>query len=141
MTTIHEYGWWEWQPKWLPPSLLEWLKTWGQQHQWWDREDGFLLTHSDAVITTNRTATDTILTRLPHLRSRLHQIPIGANIAVAPVDRQQARQIIRCQYGWPETAPIIAFFGFLHPVKGLESLLTAFQQVQTVHREVPDAHR
>ncbi len=133
VTTIHEYGWWEWQPKWLPPAFLEWLKTWGQQRQWWDREDGFLLTHSDAIITTNRAATDTILARLPNVRSRLYQISIGANITVAPVDRQQTKSTIRQRYGWSEDAPVIAFFGFLHPVKGLETLLTAFRHVCTVH--------
>lgn len=133
VTTIHEYGWWEWQPRWFPLPLLEWLKTWGQQHYWWDREDGFLMTYSDAIITTNHTATDTILARLPNLKSRLYQIPIGANISVATVDRQHARSAIRQHYGWPGDAPVIAFFGFLHPVKGLETLLTAFKQVQTIH--------
>jgi glycosyltransferase involved in cell wall biosynthesis len=28
VTTIHEYGWWEWHPEIVPPKLLEWLKTW-----------------------------------------------------------------------------------------------------------------
>lgn len=31
--------------------------------------------------------------------------------------------------GWPEDSVAIAFFGFLHPVKGLETLLPAFKQV------------
>ena len=29
VTTVHEYGWWEWQPKGIPPQLVEWLKIWG----------------------------------------------------------------------------------------------------------------
>jgi glycosyltransferase involved in cell wall biosynthesis len=133
VSTIHEYGWWEWQPRWLPPKALEALKTWGQRYEWWDREDGFLLTQSDAIITTNYTATETILNRLPNTRSRLYQIPIGANITVASIDRQQARARLCQHYSWPEDAAIFAFFGFLHPVKGLETLLSAFQQVQTIH--------
>lgn len=40
VTTVHEYGWWEWQPKYLPPQFVEWLKMWGQSRGWWDREDG-----------------------------------------------------------------------------------------------------
>lgn len=65
VTTVHEYGWWEWQPKGIPPELLEWLKQWGQQRQWWDREDGFLLTGSQAIITTNVEAESAICDRLP----------------------------------------------------------------------------
>lgn len=127
VTTVHEYGWWEWQPKRIPPRWLEWLKTWGQQRGWWDREDGFLLTQSAAIITTNASAEATIRSRLPHLQSRLHRIPIGANVEVAPVN--QHRQQLRQQYGWSDDAQVIAFFGFLHPVKGLEILLSAFQIV------------
>jgi glycosyltransferase involved in cell wall biosynthesis len=32
--------------------------------------------------------------------------------------------------GWPEDAVVLAFFGFLHPVKGLETLLAAFQALR-----------
>lgn len=127
VTTVHEYGWWEWQPKGLPPRWLEWLKTSGQQQGWWDREDGFLLTQSAAIITTNSSAEATIQSRLPHLQSRLHRIPIGANVEVASVN--QHREQLRQQYGWANDTQIIAFFGFLHPVKGLEILLSAFQIV------------
>ncbi len=132
VTTIHEYGWWEWQPKGIPSRWLEWLKTWGQQHGWWDREDGFLLTQSTAIITTNVSAGAIIQSRLPHLQPRLYQIPIGANVEVASVN-QQARQQLRQQYGWSSNAQVIAFFGFLHPVKGLETLLFAFQAVLARH--------
>jgi glycosyltransferase involved in cell wall biosynthesis len=133
VTTIHEYGWWEWQPPYLPPSWLEWLKEWGQRRGWWDREDGFLLTGSDALITTNRDATCVIRGRLPHLRAHLQQIPIGANVGVVPIDRPTARQQLLQTYGWPDDVAIAAFFGFLHPVKGLETLLPAFQQVVAVY--------
>jgi polysaccharide biosynthesis protein PslF len=133
VTTIHEYGWWEWQPKWFPSALLEWLKTWGQQHGWWDREDGFLLTHSDAIITTNSDAERVIRERLPALNDRLHRIPIAANVEVAEVDREVARYELRQRCNWSDDAIVIAFFGFLHPVKGLETLLPAFKQVVATH--------
>lgn len=133
VTTVHEYGWWEWQPKGIPPAWLEWLKTWGQHRGWWDREDGFLLTQSNALITTNSLAKQTICQRLPELQSLVHTIPIGANVEVTPIDRPQARQKLRQECNWPEDAIVIAFFGFLHPVKGLETLLPAFQQVISAH--------
>lgn len=129
ITTIHEYGWWEWQPAYLPAQLLERLKEWGQQRGWWDREDGFLLTHSDAIITTNHQAEQVIRQRLPQ-KPLLHHIPIAANVEPASIqiNRQVARQTLQQTYGWNDTA-IIAFFSFLHPVKGIETLLSAFQQV------------
>ncbi|MBD0334260.1 MAG: glycosyltransferase family 4 protein [Cyanobacteria bacterium Co-bin13] len=133
VTTAHEYGWWEWQPRWLPGPALEFLKQWGQQRGWWDREDGFLLTGSEAIITTNDNIARIMGERLPERRDRIYPIPIAANIEVAPVDTQTAREHLRQTYHWPQTAPVVAFFGFLHPVKGLETLLPAFQQVIQVH--------
>lgn len=132
VTTVHEYGWWEWQPSGIPPQWIEALKTWGQQRGWWDREDGFLLTQSDALITTNAAAETVIRSRLPDLQIPLHRIPIGANVNVFPIDRDQARQQIRQHCHWSADTQILAFFGFLHPVKGLETLLPAFRQVLTV---------
>lgn len=132
ITTVHEYGWWEWQPKWIPSGLLEWLKVSGQQKGWWDREDGFLLTHSDGLITTNSSAKQVIHNRLPYLQN-VHEIPIGANIPVSAISRSQARQKLCQVCQWDAESQIIAFFGFLHPVKGVENLLKAFQQVLTQH--------
>lgn len=132
VTTVHEYGWWEWQPSYIPPRLLEWLKTWGQRRGWWDREDGFLLTQSDAIITTNSDAQTVIHARLAYLAERVYRIPIAANIEVAPVERAVARQVLRQTCNWPNDAQVVAFFGFLHPVKGLETLLLAFKQVLSV---------
>lgn len=139
VTTVHEYGWWEWQPPLVPAHWIEWLKVWGQQRGWWDREDGFLLTQSDAILTTNHDAEQAIYDRLPHLKSIVHRIPIAANVDVASTDidqaqaHPQARRQVRQALGWAEDTAIVAFFGFLHPVKGLETLLPAFQQVVMVH--------
>jgi len=130
VTTVHEYGWWEWRPKSVPSQLVEWLKLWGQRHCWWDREDGFLLTLSDAIITTNQDAEGMIHNRLPQLANRVFRIPIAANVEVSPIDQHSACQLIRKKCSWPDNATVIAFFGFLHPVKGLETLLPAFKQVQ-----------
>ena len=133
VTTIHEYGWWEWQPSFFPPQLLEWIKTWGQQREVWDREDGFLLTGSDAIITTNGEAEKVIYTRLPSIGDRLYSVPIAANIEVATIDKDLARQSLRFDCNWSYDVSVFVFFGFLHPVKGLENLLQAFKQVLSVH--------
>ncbi|MEB3357775.1 MAG: glycosyltransferase family 4 protein [Synechococcales bacterium] len=129
VTTAHEYGWWEWQPLWLPAGLLEFAKTWGQRRGWWDREDGWLLTGSQAIITPNENIAGIVRDRLPELGDRLLTIPIAANVSVAPIDQETAKQQLRKACGWPKDAEIIAFFGFLHPVKGIETLLQAMPQV------------
>ncbi len=129
VTTAHEYGWWEWEPDWFPSSWLESLKQWGQKRVWWDREDGFLLTGSDAIITTNENITAIMRERLPTLHHRMHTIPIAANLTVAPIDKADARQQLRQNCGWPEDSQVVTFFGFLHPIKGIEPLVQGFCQV------------
>lgn len=135
ITTIHEYGWWEWQPKLIPAGLLEGLKVWGQQHGWWDREDGFLLTMSDRIITTNSDASRVVCERLPRLASILHQIQIGANVQASVTHQFESHQHLRMRCGWPPDAKVFAFFGFLHPVKGIETLIQSFQKVVQSHPE------
>ena len=129
VTTVHEYDWWEWEPRFVPRRALEALKQWGQRRGLWDREDGFLLTGSDALLTTNAPIEVAVKTRLPWLAPRLHRVPLVANVDIAPIGRDEARVGARSRYGWPPDAEIIAFFGFLHPVKGLETLLSAFERV------------
>ncbi|ARV59751.1 group 1 glycosyl transferase [Nostocales cyanobacterium HT-58-2] len=136
VTTVHEYGWWEWQPKGVPPQFVEWLKMWGQERGWWDREDGFLLTLSDALITTNAESEEVIYQRLPQFINCTSRIPIAANVDVTPIDQNTARQQLRQKYRFAPDTTIIAFFGFLHPVKGIETLLPAFKKVQTTHPQV-----
>jgi glycosyltransferase involved in cell wall biosynthesis len=129
VTTVHEYAWWEWELRFVPPKVLEALKTWGQRRGVWDREDGFLLTGSDALIATNAPAASAIAARLPGLVPRLYRAPLVANVDVAPVERDEARDEARSRYGWPSDSMVVAYFGFLHPVKGIEKLLEAFVKV------------
>ena len=129
VTTVHEYGWWEWEPRGVPRGAIEALKTWGQRRGRWDREDGFLLTGSDVLLTTNTHAETAITERLPWLSPRLRRVPLVANVDVYPVGREEARAEARSRYGWPPDAEVIAYFGFLHPVKGIENLLEAHKKV------------
>lgn len=132
VTTIHEYGCWEWQPQKIPSQLMEWLKLQGQHCNWWDREDGFLLTRSDAVITTKAETKTLIDKRLPKLKNRVFHIPISSNVEVAPIDDTKARQLLRQNCNWDEDSLVIAFFGCVHPGKGLETLLAAFKQISAI---------
>ncbi len=150
IVTAHEYGWWTWQPRLRGPWPLSvaatagramgwaWqrLAPWGEARTLWDREDFFLLTGADAVIVTNDAAAKVLSTRLPGIQGRAQRIPIGANIPLLATDRPAARAALRRRYGWGQATPVISFFGFLHPVKGIETLLAAFARV---HEALPEA--
>jgi glycosyltransferase involved in cell wall biosynthesis len=129
VTTVHEYAWWEWEPRFVPKKPLEALKTYGQRRGLWDREDGFLLTGSDAVIATNTPAENAIAGRLPQLADRLYRVPLVTNVDVTTVDRDEPRNEVRLRFGWPPDVEVVVYFGFLHPVKGIEYLLEAFREV------------
>ncbi len=128
VTTLHEYGNWELFPAWLPRSLDESIKQFGQQRGWWDREAGFLVTRSDRVICTNDITFHLLYDRLPLFLDRFYKIPLGPNI-----ERYQngsdPRRRLREDFDWPADAQVVTFFGFVHPVKGLETLFRAFRQV------------
>jgi hypothetical protein len=64
--------------------------------------------------------------RLPSFSDRIHRLGITPNIDIIPINKTSARQTLREQCGWAEETDIIACFGFLHPVKGLEMLLPVF---------------
>jgi glycosyltransferase involved in cell wall biosynthesis len=134
VVTVHEYGWWEWRPR-----LLGWawrrLGPWGESQGLWDREDLALLTGADVVIVTHAAAVRAVASRLPQLGPQLEQVPIGANIPVRAADGPTACAALRQRFGWEARAPVISYFGFLHPVKGLETLLDAFRRIVAARPE------
>lgn len=67
--------------------------------------------------------------RLPHKKNFVFHIPIAANVEVASIDHTMARQLLRENCNWSDDSVVIVCFGFLHPGKGLETLLPAFKQV------------
>ena len=134
VVTLHEYGNWEWFPDHVPPAALEWLKTFGQQRGWWDREDGFLLTNADRIVSTNENTDSLLSERLVDGLARVRRISLAANVEVQPISRARARRALREALGWGLEDAVISFFGFIHPVKGIETLLAAFRQV---HAQLP----
>ena len=129
--TLHEYGWWDWQPR-ILGRLWRSLGPWGEAKGLWDREDFALLTGADAIIVTHDAAARVLASRLPQARSRTMEVPIGPNIPVTATDVPAARAALRRRYDWEPDAPVVCYFGFVHPVKGLETLVRAFRQVLAV---------
>jgi glycosyltransferase involved in cell wall biosynthesis len=86
----------------------------------WDRETGRLAPCSRTVIAGNPG-------HAAVLRARLGvepvEVPIAPNVALHP--DPAARRRVRSRLGLPAAAPIVAFFGFVHPVKGVRYAIEA----------------
>ncbi len=121
VTTLHEYGWWGW-PAWVPPRLWPALERGGR----YDRESGLLGARSRALVVTNPGHARVVEQRL---RRQPTLIPIGPNVPGPgrddPMTRPDARARVRTRLGLAEGVPLLVFFGFVHPVKGVRELIDA----------------
>ena len=113
VTTLHEYGWWSW-PAAVPDPV--WVSL--ERSRLYDREAGLLTTRSAALIATTPGHAAAARARTG-VDARV--VPIGPNIERVTADRAQTR----ARHGLPERAPVVVFFGFVHPVKGVRWLLRA----------------
>lgn len=122
VTTLHEYAWWQW-PRAVPDAV--WLPL--ERRRLWDRETLRLTPASREVICTSSGHAAVLSARL----GRAPQVvPIGANVEVGyGGDRALARR----ELGLPAGAPVLVFFGFVHPVKGLRYLLEALPELRARH--------
>jgi len=118
VTTLHEYGWWSW-PKAVPDRL--WAPV--ERRGLWDRETGRLTAGAQAVLATTPGHAQAVRARMG-VEARV--VPIGPNVERVPADRDRTRR----RYGLPPDAPVVVFFGFVHPVKGVRWLLRAVQALR-----------
>lgn len=131
--TIHEYGGWVMPyPQLVEPAVKRVFQL-AEGRGWLDREALTLLSLSDQVIATNPKHRAAVASRSARLARRLQIVPIGPNVGpdVAPVGRDAARHAS----GIAPDRFIAVFFGFVHPVKGIETLLQAMARL---HREGSD---
>src|SRR4051794_4307780 len=125
VTTLHEYGWWA-SPRWVPGPLWRPLERLG----WWDRETWRFAPRSSALLTTNEGHARVVRERLGRTAVR---VPLAPNVPdLGPVDRADARR----RLGLPAGAQVVAFFGFVHPVKGLRYLIEALARLRGAGRDV-----
>jgi glycosyltransferase involved in cell wall biosynthesis len=119
VTTVHEYGWWSWAPR-VPAAA--WAPL--EHRRLLDRETGRLVPRSAAVVTTNAEHEAALRDRFP--AARLHRLPIPPNVTVVPGTDRAAT---RARWGLPPDAEVVAFFGFVHPVKGVRYLVDALAEL------------
>lgn len=124
VTTVHEYG------SWTPPAGVP-TAVWdvAERRGVLDRETGRLVTAAAATVTTNAGHADLLHARLG-TTARL--VPLAPNVPdLGPAERAAVRR----EWGVPPDAEMVAFFGFVHPVKGLRYLIDAVARLRGAGRE------
>jgi glycosyltransferase involved in cell wall biosynthesis len=122
VTTLHEYG--------DPPGVV-WREV--ERYGLLDRDAGRLVPASRTLVVTNAAHARAVLRRTGRTAVR---IPLAPNVDVAPAP-PGTRERVRAELGLPADAPVLAFFGFVHPVKGLRYLIEALPALRTRY---PAAH-
>jgi glycosyltransferase involved in cell wall biosynthesis len=99
-----------------------------------DRETLVLTVKAARLLVTAPEHADVVNARFARRGLEVTHVPIAPNIPLARVDGEDVPSAVRASLGLPPDAVLAVFFGFLHPVKGLESLIKA---VAVVRRVVP----
>jgi glycosyltransferase involved in cell wall biosynthesis len=92
----------------------------------------WLLASARHIVAANEEVTAMVRRRLPWLSTRLTEVPIGSNIAVAQPGDPAA---LRAAVGASPRAPLLAHFGLVYPGKGVETLLDALAILRGAHPE------
>ncbi|MCU1667611.1 MAG: hypothetical protein JWP40_538 [Blastococcus sp.] len=100
-----------------------------------DRETLVLTVKAARLLVTAPEHADVVKARFAHRGLEVTHVPIAPNIPLARVDGEDIPSAVRASLGLPPDVLLALFFGFLHPVKGLERLVEA---VATVRRVLPD---
>ncbi len=120
IVTLHEYGVWSGHGR--GRSVL-WSAA--ERRGYADRETLLLIPRAACLLAASPEHLDVLGARFPRRSSVTLQVPIGLNIEAVTGDRPQARVEVRRELGVALDAPLVVFFGFLHPEKALDRLITA----------------
>lgn len=129
--TVHEIGGWPLRVPAAVEPLTRRVFSVTERAGWFDREALALMSMSDLLIVTNPDHLETLQARSPRVARRARMIPVGPNVS-PEVDGGMSREDARRRLGVGGRF-IAIFFGFVHPVKGLETLLQAMRGARAVH--------
>lgn len=100
---------------------------------WFDDEFGFLLSCSDRIIAQSELHRRMLIQALPSAASKIAVVPWGANTVLWEQDGPETKRKARGFLGLPMETSILSYYGYLHPGKGIETLLRAFAFLQDVN--------
>ncbi|MBX3237320.1 MAG: glycosyltransferase family 4 protein [Nitrospiraceae bacterium] len=90
---------------------------------------GTLLRDSDAVVALCERHQSMMVEEWPPVRSKTALIPPPPNLRIAPNVNDEARVKGRAKLGLSSDNFVVSFFGYLYPIKGVDTLLRAFAKV------------
>jgi glycosyltransferase involved in cell wall biosynthesis len=132
IVTLHEYGVWTASG---PGRLLR-DRLWSavERRGWMDRETWALIPNADGLLVPSQEHLGVLVARFGNGCPPTLHVPVGLNIEIVPA--LDARAAVRADLGAPAGAPLVAFFGFFHPVKALDRLIASVAQLRETWPEV-----
>jgi glycosyltransferase involved in cell wall biosynthesis/acetyltransferase-like isoleucine patch superfamily enzyme len=131
VVTLHEYGVWSAHGRSGRGRAALWSAL--EARGWLDRETLLLVHRADCLLVPAPEHVDELRVRSPRRSATVLEVPIGVNVEVTTGDQARARTDVRRDLGAAPDAPLIVFFGFLHPVKALDRLIAAVSDLRVQH--------
>lgn len=128
IVTLHEYGVWSGQGRARRVRSALWSAA--ERRGYADRETLLLAPRAAYLLVPSPEHLDVLRGRFPRHAPATLEVPIGLNVEVATGDQAQARADVRRELSAPPAAPLVVFFGFLHPEKALDRLIAAVAAVR-----------
>lgn len=128
IVTLHEYGVWPGQGHGRRVRSALWSAI--ERRRYADRETLLLAPRAARVLVPSPEHLDVLRTRFPRHPLDVIEVPIGLNVEIVTSGLDHARADVRRELGAAPEAPLVVFFGFLHPEKALDQLIAAVAAVR-----------
>lgn len=131
VVTLHEYGVWSGHGRGRRGRSALWSALEGRGYV--DRETLLMAHRAACLLIPAPEHLDVLGVRSPRHAAAALEVPIGLNVEVATGDHAQARADVRTELGAAPDAPLVVFFGFMHPEKALDLLIAAVSDLRVQH--------
>jgi len=123
VVTLHEYGVWPGSRRHRRVRSALWSVA--ERHGYVDRETLLLTSRAARLLVTSPEHREVLQARFPRRPPAALEVPVGLNVEIAAGDRARYRAEVRHELGATPDAPLVVFFGFLHPEKSLDRLIAS----------------
>jgi glycosyltransferase involved in cell wall biosynthesis len=123
IVTLHEYGVWSGHGRGHKGRSMLWSAA--ERRSYADRETLLLAPRAACLLAASPEHLDVLRARFGRHAPATLEVPIGLNVETSTGDRAGARAEVRRELGAAPDAPLVVFFGFLHPEKALDRLIAA----------------
>ncbi len=123
VVTLHEYGVWSGDGRGRRGRSALWSAA--ERCGYAERETLLLVPRAVCLLVPSREHLEVLRGRFGGHAPATFEVPIGLNVGVAAGGHARARVEVRRALGAAPEAPLVVFFGFLHPDKALDQLIAA----------------